>query len=68
MDPSVGFDFVPLWQMSEPDSAAVERQKAETDEVNIRSGKITTHEARAREAADAASLYRTLDLGGPSAP
>lgn len=68
VDPSVGFDFVPLWQMSEPDSAAVERQKADTDEVNIRSGKITAHEARAREAADAASLYRTLDLGSPSAP
>jgi hypothetical protein len=42
------------------------------DEINIRSGKITPAEARAREAADGTSLYRTLGLRpaapGPAAP
>lgn len=61
-DPALEFEFVPLWQMSEQESAAVERQKADMDEVNIRSGKITPAEARAREAADGTSLYRTLGL------
>jgi hypothetical protein len=53
--------------MSEQESAAVERQKADMDEINIRSGKITPAEARAREAADGTSLYRTLGLR-PTSP
>jgi phage-related protein (TIGR01555 family) len=76
VDPALEFEFVPLWQMSEQESAAVERQKADMDEINIRSGKITPAEARAREAADGTSLYRTLGLRptspdparGPAAP
>lgn len=67
VDPALEFEFVPLWQMSEQESAAVERQKADMDEINIRSGKITPAEARAREAADGTSLYRTLGLR-PTSP
>ncbi|MFT8675926.1 MAG: DUF1073 domain-containing protein [Acetobacter sp.] len=63
VDSTLDFEFVPLWQMSEQETVAMERQKAEADDANIRAGKITAQEARAREAADAASLYRTLNLG-----
>ena len=68
VDPALEFEFVPLWQMSEQESAIVERQKADMDEVNIRSGKITPAEARAREAADGTSLYRTLGLRATHTP
>ena len=61
-DRALEFEFGPLWQMFGQESAAVERQKAVMDDVNIRSGKITPAEARAREAADGTSLYRTLGL------
>ncbi|MBS0966959.1 DUF1073 domain-containing protein [Acetobacter okinawensis] len=65
IDPDLDFEFVPLWQMSEQEAAAVEKTKTDMDTANIRSGKITAHEARAREAADAHSLYRTAGLARP---
>ncbi|MFT8933500.1 MAG: DUF1073 domain-containing protein [Acetobacter syzygii] len=65
IDPDLDFEFVPLWQMSEQEAAAVEKTKTDMDTANIQSGKITPHEARAREAADAHSLYRTAGLAQP---
>ncbi|MFT9419032.1 DUF1073 domain-containing protein [Acetobacter sp.] len=65
IDPDLDFEFVPLWQMSEQEAAAVEKTKTDMDTANILSGKITPHEARAREAADAQSLYRTAGLAQP---
>ncbi|MFT8542422.1 DUF1073 domain-containing protein, partial [Acetobacter sp.] len=65
IDPDLDFEFVPLWQMSEQEAAAVEKTKTDMDTANILSGKITPHEARAREAADAQSLYRTAGLAHP---
>lgn len=65
IDPDLDFEFVPLWQMSEQEAAAVEKTKTDMDTANIRSGKITPHEARTREAADAHSLYRTAGLARP---
>lgn len=64
IDETIRFDFAPLWQLDDEKSAAVERQKAETDKINIEIGKITPDEARQREAQDDHSLYRGVDLNG----
>lgn len=66
IDPDIDYEFVHLWQMDEKQAAEVEKLKADTDAVNIVSGKISSDEAREREATDDTSIYRNVNLTGPA--
>jgi len=66
IDPDIDYEFVHLWQMDEKQAAEVEKLKADTDAVNIVSGKLSPDEAREREATDDTSIYRNVNLTGPA--
>lgn len=62
VDPSITFQFVPLYTLDETAAATVEKTKADTDAVLIDAGVIDTHEARVRLATEENSPYASLDL------
>jgi phage-related protein (TIGR01555 family) len=66
IDPDLSFVFVPLWQMDAKQMAEIEKIKADTDALNIQEGKITSDEAREREASDPNSIYKGVNLSGPA--
>nr|WP_025824778.1 anti-CBASS Acb1 family protein [Asaia astilbis] len=66
IDPDLDYEFIHLWQMDEKQAAEVEKLKADTDAVNIVSGKVSPDEAREREATDGMSIYRNVNLSGPA--
>lgn len=62
IDPDIGFDFEPLFQLSSLELANQRKTEAETDGVLIENGAITAEEARARVAADKDSPYSALEV------
>ena len=62
IDPEIGFDFLPLWQMSEADQANIQKVKADTAAVMIEANVISPEEDRQRLSSDDASSYHGLDM------
>ncbi|KMO33900.1 hypothetical protein VQ02_19850 [Methylobacterium variabile] len=61
VDPEIGFEFEPLWSLSDKERAEVAKLEAETDQLRIDSGVIAPTESRKRLADDADSPYHGLD-------
>lgn len=62
IDPSIRFNFEPLWSMSEKERAEVEKTEAETDQIHIDSGVLRPEEVRQNIADDPDSRYPGLDV------
>lgn len=57
IDEKITYEYVPLWEMSEPDKAAVRKTDAETDQILEGMGVVTNDEIRDRLRNDETSLY-----------
>ena len=68
IDPEIGFEFVPLWELDAAGKAAVQKLRADTDAVQITNGVIAPEEARTRLAADPESPYHGLEGEAPEPP
>lgn len=62
IDPDIGFDFVPLYQMTPEEIAAIRKSNMETDTGYINAGVLDPSEPRERLARDPDSGYMGLDL------
>lgn len=68
IDPEIGYEFMPLWELDEAGRAAVEKTKADTDAVYMTENVITNEEVRTRLAGDPASPYHGLEGEAPEVP
>jgi phage-related protein (TIGR01555 family) len=68
IDPDIGYEFLPLWQLDDAGRAAVQKTQADTDSVLIADGVIAPEEARNRLAADAEGPYHGLEGPPPDPP
>lgn len=62
IDESIGFEFEPLWSLTEKEVAEAEKTEAETDQVLIDGGIISPEEARRRLASDENGGYSWIDV------
>ena len=62
IDQEIGFEWIPLWSVSETESANIRKVDADTDAVLIGAGVIDTNEARTRIAKQENSAYPSLEL------
>ena len=68
IDPAIGYEFLPLWELDDAGRAAVEKTKADTDAVYMTEGVVTNDEVRERLAADPLSPYHGLKGPAPELP
>ena len=68
IDPEIGLEFAPLWELDDAGKAAVDKTKADTDSVRIADGIIDNEEARKALAADPLSPYHGLKGPAPEPP
>jgi phage-related protein (TIGR01555 family) len=68
VDPSIGFTWVPLWQLDEKTQADLRKVNADTAAVLIESGQITPHEAREALAAEPDAPYSSIALAPEADP
>lgn len=60
-DPEIIYEWVPLWSMTEKESAEIRKTDADTDSVYINAGVLDPVEIRTRLANDPKSVYSGLD-------
>lgn len=68
IDPDITFDFVPLKEMTEKETAEINKIKAETDALYIGAGILSPEEPRARLAYEKDSHYDGIDPDQTNAP
>lgn len=68
IDPEIGHEFVPLWQLDAAGQSAVQKTKADTAAVYIESGVLDPEDERTRLAADPESDYQGLEGDAPGLP
>ena len=68
IDPEIGYEFEPLWELDDAGKAAVEKTKADTDAVYMQESVITNEEVRTRLAGDPRSPYHGLKGVAPEVP
>lgn len=68
IDPSITFEVVPLWDMSDKDKADIRKSDAEAHATYLREGVVDAEEVRECLANDESSLYHGIDLTGPPPP
>jgi len=66
IDPAIGFEFVPLWQLDEAAKAAVRKTDVDTAVELINAGVISPDEERVRVARAQDTAYAGLDLSDPA--
>jgi phage-related protein (TIGR01555 family) len=66
IDDDIGYEFVPLYQLTDIEKATKRKTDADTDAVLINAGVISPDESRARLAADPDNAYHSLDLNDPA--
>jgi phage-related protein (TIGR01555 family) len=62
VNPDIGFEYVPLWQMDDKDLATVRKSDGDRDVAYIQAGVLAPEEVRASLAADPESGYDTIDV------
>jgi hypothetical protein len=65
IDLTLGFEFVPLWEMSDEAKAAIRKSDADSDAVALQAGAIDADEMRERMNNDPNGLYY-MQLDGPA--
>jgi hypothetical protein len=66
IDPEIGFDFEPLWEMSDKDKAEIIAKEATADGIYIDKGVVSNEETRERLKNDEGSLYHGVNLEAPA--
>lgn len=66
IDPAIGFEFLPLWEMSDKDKAEIRKADADADAIYVTNGIVSNEEARQRLGQDEGSLYYGIDLTDPA--
>jgi len=66
IDPAIGFEFLPLWEMSDKDRADIRKADAEADVAYVTAGVVSNEETRQRIANDQTSPYYGVDLSDPA--
>ena len=66
IDPTITFEFNPLWEMSDKDKADIRKADAEADATYVDAGVVDPDEVRQRLQNDETSLYHGIDLSGPA--
>jgi hypothetical protein len=66
IDPAIGFEFLPLWEMSDKDKAEIRKTDAEADVAYVAAGIVSNDEARQRIGNDETSSYFGVDLTDPA--
>ncbi|WP_267550361.1 DUF1073 domain-containing protein [Rhizobium rhizogenes] len=61
VDPAIVFQFEPLYSLTEKELAEARKAEAETDQIYIDTGVVSTHDVRQRLANDPDSMYQNLD-------
>ena len=61
IDPEIGYEFEPLYQMDEVQKSTIRKSDADTDAVLIGAGVISPDESRSRVIADPDSRYHSLE-------
>lgn len=61
IDPEIGFEYVPLYSMTEKESADLEKTKADTDAIYAELGAIDATDIRKRIAGDKNSQYAGIE-------
>lgn len=62
IDEGIGFEFEPLWSLTEKEVAETEKTKAETGQILIDGGVISQEEERQRLASDENGDYSSIDV------
>ncbi|MDR3534012.1 MAG: DUF1073 domain-containing protein [Rhodopila sp.] len=65
IDPHITYEFLPLWELDAAGRAAVEKQKADTDQVYMTTAVISNEEVRDRLRGDPESPYHGLKGPAP---
>lgn len=65
VDRDLKFEFIPLWEMSDADKAAIRKSDADADVGYVNSGVVSPEEVRERLSNDETSLYHGVDLTDP---
>lgn len=68
IDPDIGYEFIPLWELDEAAQGAVNKSNADTDAVYVEAGVIDQEEVRDRIKADPKSGYANLAGPAPEPP
>lgn len=66
IDPAIGFEFMPLWEMSDKDKAEIRKVDADADVAYVSQGVVSNEEVRQRLGQDETSLYFGVDLTDPA--
>lgn len=66
IDPTLKFEFLPLWELSETDKAQVRKSDAEVDTGYVNAGIVSAEEVRERLSNDEESIYHGVDLTDPA--
>lgn len=66
IDPEIGFQFEPLWEMSALDKSVIEKNRAETDATYVNAAVVSNEEVRERLSNDEESMYHGVDLTDPA--
>ena len=62
VDPDIGFEFIPLWQLDEAEIATARKADAEVDGIYVDHGILSPEEVRTKLAADKTSPWANLDV------
>jgi hypothetical protein len=62
VDPGIGFEFVPLWELSAKERAEVRKIEAETAQIEVDLGALSAQEERQRIASEDDTPYPGLDV------
>jgi hypothetical protein len=68
IDPSVGFKFIPLWELDEAGEALVQKARADTHAIYVQEGVVSNEEVRTTLAEDEHSPYFGLDMDPEDVP
>lgn len=68
VDPEIGFEFEPLWQLDEAGEAAVRKTDADTDIEYVNAGVLAPEEVRNRIAHAKGSAYSNIDVSDVPEP
>ena len=65
IDEDIGFEFQPLWEMTDRDRADIRKSDADADAVYLDRGVVDPEEVRERLANEDNGLFHGVDLSGP---
>lgn len=65
IDPDIGFEFVPLWELDEAGRAATRQVNATTDQTYVDMGALDPADVRQALAGEENNRYAGVDLSGP---